>query len=118
MAGQDPGATLRAQPSVGHRPGSPWPRSHHQPRPALSVRHNVTFIGGGVEVGRAGHTVRWYNQRYVEAEVSETQRPADLTDEQILHRLGYAQELRRRLVAPATAGGVRLTRETLDPGGG
>jgi amino acid transporter len=29
--------------------------------------------------------------------VSETQRPAHLTDKQILHRLGYAQELRRRL---------------------
>ena len=102
MAGQDPGATLRAQPSVGHRPGSPWPRSHHQPRPALSVRHNVTFIGGGVEVGRAGHTVRWYNQRYVEAEVSETQRPADL------------------LLALVLFGGWWLlsARETLDPGAG
>jgi amino acid transporter len=29
--------------------------------------------------------------------VSDTQRLADLTDEQLLHRLGYAQELRRKL---------------------
>ncbi|MEN3264448.1 MAG: hypothetical protein V7646_1342 [Pseudonocardia sp.] len=34
---------------------------------------------------------------YEEAEVSETQPVADVTDEQLLHRMGYSQELRRRL---------------------